>query len=628
MGRGGGTFLPPLFYDMCDQLGIMLMHDFMLSWYPNVPYPAYPQYRARIRREVQQKLTELARHPAIVVWNGGNEDQCTKYDQKRSDACRPGSTFWYPNCDVIYRDCVSIYIDTVLQTAASCTSVPLWPVSPSAGWASGVDTATGIPNGVLVEKDDAVTTSARWNQGGLDVHGPYGSPKSPNTLERSEGHVLFHSEFGELSLPQFETIIEALPRPEMWGVNSAAQAQRSPNGAKRITSFVQDTLGSGLVNFDADTEGEYRRLAYLSQLAQSESLRVVVDGGRLGVAAGGPDDSSQDGGNGASGPLDRPWGYLFWQLNDVTQGNSWGSLEYGGRLKIVHYASRRWFAPVRVECNTVASQDVSALGAACSFEQNVDYASSDMKSVKASDKDDCCKKCDAMPSCAAGVFTANNSQCWIKSFADLQHKVKARTGIPTVACITNKKPAVTPHGKIACTIANDGDVSWSGNISLAVRPMGATAMDQWTQTFHVKSVLPGHAQRFLNRNATGIRCAGAEPCWMYGQIGHQAVRRADIGVPLASIKDLVNNKKLPRAHVNATILSISTKGASIELSASQQAVALYVHLTVAPKGQWADSSFHLLQSERRTLSFHAWEEEGPMDAALFAKSLRVHWLNA
>ena len=91
---GGGTFLPPPFYDMCDRLGVMLMHDFMLSWYPNIPYPAFPAYRARIKAEVTQRLTSLARHPSIVVWNGGNEDQCTKYDTRRPDACLPGSTFW------------------------------------------------------------------------------------------------------------------------------------------------------------------------------------------------------------------------------------------------------------------------------------------------------------------------------------------------------------------------------------------------------------------------------------------------------------------------------------------------------------------------------------------------------
>lgn len=34
---GGGTFLPPRFYETCDELGIMVLHDFMLSWYPNIP---------------------------------------------------------------------------------------------------------------------------------------------------------------------------------------------------------------------------------------------------------------------------------------------------------------------------------------------------------------------------------------------------------------------------------------------------------------------------------------------------------------------------------------------------------------------------------------------------------------
>jgi len=67
---------------------------------------------------------------------------------------------------------------------------------------------------------------------------------------------------------------------------------------------------------------------------------------------------------GASTARQRPWGYLFWQLNDVMQGSSWGSLGYGGRFKLAHYAARRWFAPVRVECNLLAGPPVTALSAA------------------------------------------------------------------------------------------------------------------------------------------------------------------------------------------------------------------------------------------------------------------------
>ena len=53
--------------------------------YPNIPYPAFPAYRERISTEVQQKLTDLARHPAIVLWFGGNEDQCSHYNPARHD---------------------------------------------------------------------------------------------------------------------------------------------------------------------------------------------------------------------------------------------------------------------------------------------------------------------------------------------------------------------------------------------------------------------------------------------------------------------------------------------------------------------------------------------------------------
>ena len=133
--------------------------------------------------------------------------------------------------------------------------------------------------------------------------------------------MLFHSEFGELSLPQFETMAAVLPQSEMWSVNSPEQAQRTPNGAgHRASSFVEGTLGTGLADFGAATEASYRRVSYLTQLAQSEAMRAVVDGGRLGVA----------GVSGSSGVWERPWGYMFWQLNDVTQAYSWGSLEYGG----------------------------------------------------------------------------------------------------------------------------------------------------------------------------------------------------------------------------------------------------------------------------------------------------------
>ena len=371
---------------------------------------------------------------------------------------------WYPDCQTVYNDCIALYIDTVLQTASNFSSVPLWPVSPSVGWASGVDTATGLPNGPLVENDAGQTSKSRPNQGALDVHGPYGSPHAPHSLLHGEGAVLFHSEFGELSLPQFETMVEVLPEPEMWDVSSDAQKQRSPNGAgKRTINFIEGTLGPNLADYTAATEDGYRRVAYLSQLAQSEAMRAVVDGGRLGVAAS----------NGRSGLSDRPWGYMFWQLNDVTQGYSWGSLEYQGRLKLIQYRSRSWFAPVRVECNVLDTHSVltqpddspTAAGptalaarpatkvAQCTFRKDIDFAGGGKDGVPSEDPADCCQKCQADEQCMAATWVPKS--CWMKFSAD--QPVPLPSSHNGTGCITGKIPKPVPQS-IVCAAANDSPV--------------------------------------------------------------------------------------------------------------------------------------------------------------------------
>ena len=49
--------------------------------------------------------------------------------------------------------------------------------------------------------------------------------------------------------------------------------------------------------------------------------------------------------------MPRTMGALYWQLNDCWPGFSWSSLEFGGRWKALHFAARRFFAPVLVSAH-------------------------------------------------------------------------------------------------------------------------------------------------------------------------------------------------------------------------------------------------------------------------------------
>ncbi|MBE3577555.1 MAG: hypothetical protein IMX00_07660 [Limnochordales bacterium] len=68
---GGGIYEHPLFYDLCDELGIMVWQEFMFAcgYYPDFD----AQFRAEVEAEAEDVLRRLRHHPCIVVWAGNNE---------------------------------------------------------------------------------------------------------------------------------------------------------------------------------------------------------------------------------------------------------------------------------------------------------------------------------------------------------------------------------------------------------------------------------------------------------------------------------------------------------------------------------------------------------------------------
>jgi beta-mannosidase len=128
----------------------------------------------------------------------------------------------------------------------------------------------------------------------------------------------FCSEFGYQSFPSVRTI-RGYAKEEELNVTSPVMEhhQRSPRGNSAITEMF--------TRYFRVPEG-FENFVYLSQVQQAMAITTAVEYWR------------------ALRPI--CMGTLFWQLNDNWPVCSWSSVEYDGTWKLLHYAARRFFAPV------------------------------------------------------------------------------------------------------------------------------------------------------------------------------------------------------------------------------------------------------------------------------------------
>ena len=68
---GGGIYETDDFYDVCDELGVMVWQDFLLAC---ATYSEEEPLWGEFEAEARQAVTRLVKHPSLTMWNGGNEN--------------------------------------------------------------------------------------------------------------------------------------------------------------------------------------------------------------------------------------------------------------------------------------------------------------------------------------------------------------------------------------------------------------------------------------------------------------------------------------------------------------------------------------------------------------------------
>ena len=68
---GGGIYESDDFYDVCDELGILVWQDFLFAC---AAYSEDEPLRSEVEAEAREAVTRLSSRPSLVVWNGNNEN--------------------------------------------------------------------------------------------------------------------------------------------------------------------------------------------------------------------------------------------------------------------------------------------------------------------------------------------------------------------------------------------------------------------------------------------------------------------------------------------------------------------------------------------------------------------------
>ena len=116
---GGGYYPEDWFYDICDELGLMVWQDFMFAC---SMYELTPEFEANIRQEFIDNIKRLRHHPSLSLWCGNNEMET--FTQEGTWVTKPSEV----------RDYLFMYeriIPEILREYDPETFY--WPASPSSG---------------------------------------------------------------------------------------------------------------------------------------------------------------------------------------------------------------------------------------------------------------------------------------------------------------------------------------------------------------------------------------------------------------------------------------------------------------------------------------------------------------
>jgi len=287
---GGGIYENEIFYELCDEKGILIWQDFMFAC--NM-YPGDSAFVENVKQEAIYQVKRLRNHPCLVLWCGNNEVDEGWFNwgwQKSLGYTQEDST-------EVWNNYLNLFHEILPQTIATFSpDIPYVSSSPRIGW--------GHEEAML--------------QGDMHYWGVWWGEEPFEMYEHKVGR--FMSEFGFQGFPDLNTLDSVLyPDNRKLESDALINHQKHPRGMELIQTYMAR---------EYHVPEDFNQYAYVSQLVQAYGIKKALEAHRRA----------------------KPYcmGTLYWQLNDCWPAISWSSVDYYNRWKALHYFARDVFEDLTI----------------------------------------------------------------------------------------------------------------------------------------------------------------------------------------------------------------------------------------------------------------------------------------
>ena len=288
---GGGIYEEDIFYDLCDENGILVWQDFMFAC---AMFPGDEVFLENVKQEAIDNVKRLRNHPSIALWCGNNEILAAweswgwkKNAEKKSK--ENAGKIWQAYVDIFHKILPKVVEEFDPQRS-------YWASSPSSGFGVKADLVNG----------DEHYWGVWWGKKPFETYATH--------LPR------FMSEYGFQSFPEIATV-RKYALPEDYDIFSDV-----------MKSHQRSSIGNGTIEYymlkEYEQPKDFESFLYVNHVLQAEGIKFGLEGHRRAM----------------------PFcmGSLYWQINDCWPVASWSSTDYYQNWKALQYYVKKGFEQVLI----------------------------------------------------------------------------------------------------------------------------------------------------------------------------------------------------------------------------------------------------------------------------------------